>query len=117
MSAWRQKLSLEHVSAARTAIAGTALESPLVQSPFLSKLARTDVLLKLEIAQPIGAFKIRGAANAISVLPDACAGVTCCSTGNHGRGVAYAAKARGLRAVVCMSELVPEAKVEGIRAL
>ncbi|MEP3114595.1 hydroxyectoine utilization dehydratase EutB [Nisaea sp.] len=117
MSAWRQKLSPEHVSAARTAIAGTALETPLVQSPFLSKLARTDVLLKLEIAQPIGAFKIRGAANAISVLPDACAGVTCCSTGNHGRGVAYAAKARGLRAVVCMSELVPEAKVEGIRAL
>ncbi|MEO8531993.1 MAG: pyridoxal-phosphate dependent enzyme, partial [Deltaproteobacteria bacterium] len=44
-------------------------------------------------------------------------GVACCSTGNHGRGVAYAAKARGLRAVVCMSELVPQAKVDGIRAL
>ena len=40
-----------------------------------------------------------------------------CSTGNHGRGVAYAARARGLRAVICMSDLVPQAKVEGIRAL
>jgi threonine dehydratase len=43
--------------------------------------------------------------------------VTCCSTGNHGRGVAYAAARRGMRAVICMSELVPQAKVNGIRAL
>ena len=43
--------------------------------------------------------------------------MTCCSTGNHGRGVAYAAKAKGLRAVVCMSELAPEAKRAGVRAL
>jgi threonine dehydratase len=50
-------------------------------------------------------------------LPDGVAGVTCCSTGNHGRGVAYAARARGIRAVICMSALVPKAKVEGIRAL
>ncbi len=49
--------------------------------------------------------------------PRGSAGVTCCSTGNHGRGVAYAAARRGLRAVVCMSELVPQAKVDGIRAL
>lgn len=112
-----EELSVATVEAARKAIAGTALETPLVPSPFLSARAGSDVLLKLEIAQPIGAFKIRGAANAISVLPDDCPGVTCCSTGNHGRGVAYAAKARGLRAVVCMSELVPDAKVEGIRAL
>jgi threonine dehydratase len=50
-------------------------------------------------------------------LPDGVAGVTCCSTGNHGRGVAYAAARRGIRAVICMSELVPQAKVDGIRAL
>jgi len=111
------ELSLETIEAARKTIAGTALETPLVPSPFLSSRAGADVLLKLEIAQPIGAFKIRGAANAIFALPGDCPGVTCCSTGNHGRGVAYAAKARGLRAVVCMSELVPDAKVEGIRAL
>jgi threonine dehydratase len=75
------------------------------------------LLLKLETAQPIGAFKLRGALNAIAAVPAGAPGVTCCSTGNHGRGVAFAARAAGLRAVVCMSELVPRAKVEGIRAL
>ncbi|WP_319024855.1 hydroxyectoine utilization dehydratase EutB [Nisaea sediminum] len=117
MSDWRRELSKATVEAGRAAIAGIALETPLVPSPFLSARAGTEILLKLELAQPIGAFKIRGAANAITALPADCPGVTCCSTGNHGRGVAYAARARGLRAVVCMSELVPEAKVEGIRAL
>lgn len=117
MSDWRRELSKATVEAARAAIAGIALETPLVPSPFLSAEAGAEILLKLELAQPIGAFKIRGAANAIAALRDDCPGVTCCSTGNHGRGVAYAAKSKGLRAVVCMSELVPEAKVEGIRAL
>jgi len=67
--------------------------------------------------QPIGAFKLRGAMNAVAALPEGTGGVTCCSTGNHGRGVAFAAAARGLRAVICMSSLVPQAKVAGIRAL
>lgn len=103
-------------SAARV-IAGVADATPLVPSPFLTARAGHEVLLKLEIAQPIGAFKLRGALNAIAGLDEGGAGVTCCSTGNHGRGVAYAARARGLRAVICMSELVPQAKVDGIRAL
>ena len=110
-------LMLADVFAARRRIAGTALETPLVPSPHLSALAGHEFLLKLEICQPIGAFKLRGAANAVLSLPDGVAGVTCCSTGNHGRGVAWAARARGLRAVICMSELVPRAKVDGIRAL
>ena len=50
-------------------------------------------------------------------LPEGTRGVTCCSTGNHGRGVACAAAKRGLRAVICMSSLVPKAKVDGIKAL
>jgi threonine dehydratase len=110
-------LSLASIYAARRAIAGTAIETPLVPSPYLSSIAGHDVLLKLEMTQPIGAFKLRGAANAISALPDGIAGVTCCSTGNHGRGVAFAARARGLRAVICMTKLVPQAKVDGIKAL
>jgi threonine dehydratase len=110
-------LILADVLAARRRIAATAVETPLVPSPFLSARAGREVLLKLEICQPIGAFKLRGAANAILALPGTVAGVTCCSTGNHGRGVAWAARARGIRAVVCMSSLVPEAKVAGIRAL
>ncbi|WP_163850196.1 hydroxyectoine utilization dehydratase EutB [Pseudooceanicola aestuarii] len=108
---------LMDIFAARRAIAGVADNTPLVPSPYHSDRLGQELLLKLEIAQPIGAFKLRGALNAVSRLPEGTAGVTCCSTGNHGRGVAYAARARGLRAVICMSALVPQTKVDGIRAL
>lgn len=108
---------LADVYDARRVIAGTAVRTPLVPSPYMTRQAGQDFLLKLETTQPIGAFKLRGAANAILRLASEAKGVVCCSTGNHGRGVAYAAAARGIRAVVCMSALVPKAKVEGIRAL
>jgi threonine dehydratase len=107
---------LADVLAAAQVIAGVADATPLVPSPHMSGVCGHDFLLKLENMQPIGAFKLRGALNAVAGVREA-AGVTCCSTGNHGRGVAYAARARGMRAVICMSELVPQAKVDGIRAL
>ncbi len=110
-------LSLAEVLSARQAIAGTAVRTPLVPSAFLEQLTGREFLLKLEFAQPTGAFKLRGAANALAQVPADAAGVVCCSTGNHGRAVAYAARARGLRALVCLSALVPEAKRQGIRAL
>src|SRR6056297_137958 len=108
--------TLADIHAAANTIRGVADATPLVPSPFMSDRAGVEFLLKLENMQPIGAFKLRGALNAVAGVADA-AGVTCCSTGNHGRGVAYAAQARGMRAVVCMSDLVPQAKVDGIRAL
>lgn len=110
-------LDLSHVLAARRTIGKGAVRTPLVPSPHLSRIAGQDFLLKLELTQPTGAFKLRGALNAIASLPANTVGVTCCSTGNHGRAVAYGARSRGLRAVVCMSALVPGVKVEGIRAL
>ncbi|MEO4043321.1 hydroxyectoine utilization dehydratase EutB [Hoeflea sp. CAU 1731] len=110
-------LSLADILAARKTIAGMADATPLVPSPHMRTVAGQEFLLKLENMQPIGAFKLRGALNAVMNLPEGVKGVTCCSTGNHGRGVAYAAGLRGLRAVICMSELVPQAKVEGVRAL
>jgi threonine dehydratase len=110
-------LDLSHVLAARRTIGQGAVRTPLVPSPHLSRIAGQEFLLKLELTQPTGAFKLRGAFNAIASLPANTIGVTCCSTGNHGRAVAYAARSRGLRAVVCMSALVPDVKVEGIRAL
>ena len=76
-----------------------------------------ELLLKLENMQPIGAFKIRGALNAVANIPQDAKGVVAASTGNHGRGVAYAAKARGIPAVIAMSSMVPQVKVDGIRAL
>ncbi|HUF88111.1 MAG TPA: hydroxyectoine utilization dehydratase EutB [Thermohalobaculum sp.] len=114
-------LTLADIFAARRRIAGVAAVTPLVPSPFMQQRTGHDFLLKLETTQPIGAFKLRGAANAVLQQPegtrDGTRGVTCCSTGNHGRGVAYAARARGLRAVVCMSSLVPQTKIDGIEAL
>jgi threonine dehydratase len=110
-------LSLADVLAARQAISGIAARTPLVPSPYLTGQLGADFLLKLEIAQPTGAFKLRGAANAVASVPEGAPGAVCCSTGNHGRSVAYAAARRGLRAVVCLSSLVPEAKVAGILGL
>ena len=108
---------LSHIQAARSVLNGIADATPFVPSPYMSMRAGHEFLLKLETCQPIGAFKLRGAVNAVMSLPEGVAGVTCCSTGNHGRGVAWAAARRGIRAVICMSELVPKAKVDGIRAL
>ncbi len=88
----------------------------MVPSPFMEKQTGQPFWMKLEIGQDTGAFKLRGATNAIRALGDV-PGVVCCSTGNHGRAVAHAATRAGLRAVVCMSRLVPEAKVARIRAM
>ena len=73
--------------------------------------------LKLENEQPIGAFKIRGAYNAIRKLNDAARkrGVITYSSGNHGQAVAYAAKQFGVRAVVTMPETAPAVKVAGVK--
>ncbi len=113
------KVTLADVYAARTAIAGLVRRTPLRHSPSLSKLTGAEVHLKLETTHDTGAFKIRGATNFVARLDDESRsrGVVTVSTGNHGRGVALAAKRAGVRAVVCMSELVPANKVEAIRAL
>ncbi|MRG73133.1 hydroxyectoine utilization dehydratase EutB [Alphaproteobacteria bacterium HT1-32] len=92
--------------------------TPLAPSPSLSDASGSDVYLKLEHHQLTGSFKLRGATNAILCLSDEqkAKGVVGASTGNHGRGLAYAARQAGVRCIICMSELVPSNKVEGIRA-
>lgn len=111
-------VTLQSIYAARSAIRGIAVRTPLVPAPALAG-ATGEVRLKLETAQPIGAFKIRGAANALARLPPAALGrgVVCASTGNHGRAVAYAARRLGVHATVCMSRLVPDNKLAAIRRL
>jgi threonine dehydratase len=90
---------------------GIARRTPLV---YVEELG---VHLKLENEQPMGAFKIRGAYNAIRKLPDAARrrGVITYSSGNHGQAVAYAAQHFGIRAVVTMPETAPKVKVDGVR--
>jgi len=110
---------LAAIRQARRAIAATVQRAPLLPAASLSARFGQEILLKLESLQPTGAFKLRGATNAISRLSaeQRKHGVGCCSTGNHGRALAYAAKRAGIRAVVCLSALVSENKVEAIRAL
>jgi threonine dehydratase len=112
------EVALQHIYEARAVIHGIACRTPLVPAPRLSTPDR-QVLLKLETAQPIGAFKIRGAANALARLrpEERQRGVVCASTGNHGRAVAFAAARLGVPACVCLSRLVPAVKVTAIEAL
>jgi threonine dehydratase len=104
---------------ARERIAGEVPETPLVPSLAFSERLGRDVRLKLETLQPTGAFKLRGATNKLLSLTDdeRVRGVVAISSGNHGRGIAYAARKLGMRAVICMGSLVPGNKVEAIRAL
>ena len=112
-------IGLEEIEAARERIATTIRQTPVNLSEKLSTVAGVPVHLKLEHLQHTGSFKLRGAANAVARLSDKerAAGVVGVSTGNHGRGLAHAAKAAGVRSVICMSRLVPQVKVDGIRAL
>ncbi|MBM3519097.1 MAG: hydroxyectoine utilization dehydratase EutB [Alphaproteobacteria bacterium] len=112
-------ITLQDIYAARSRIAGLARRTPLVPSPSLAGRLGGEVRLKLETLQDIGAFKIRGAANRILDLSPAerGRGVVTVSTGNHGRAVASAARAAGVRAVVCLSRLVPAFKVAAIEGL
>ncbi|GGB46314.1 hydroxyectoine utilization dehydratase EutB [Roseibium aquae] len=110
-------LKLSDILAAKRALLGRVARTPLVPAPNLSRKLGTDLHLKMETMQPTGAFKLRGATNAAAHVPAGTHTLTCCSTGNHGRGVAYAARALGRKAVVCMSRLVPQTKIDGIKAL
>ena len=95
-----------------------AVETPLHNAPFLSERLNNTVLVKREDLQPVFSFKIRGAYNKISQLPEAdrARGVVCASAGNHAQGVALAAKKLGIRAVIVMPTTTPDIKVRGVRS-
>lgn len=111
-------VTLDDIESARARIAGSIASTGMVRSDSLSTLLGQDVHLKLEHQQTTGSFKLRGATNAVLRLADEQKrnGVVGVSTGNHGRGLAYAARNAGVRCIICMSELVPRNKVDGIRA-
>lgn len=110
---------LADFEAARERIAGIVERTAMVASPSLADHCGLPVLLKLEHRQVTGSFKLRGASNAVAMLPedDRRRGVVAASTGNHGRALAYAARRKGIRAIICMSRLVPENKLAEIRRL
>src|SRR5437867_202868 len=104
-------VSAQDVREAAAGLAGVAVRTPL---RFIETL---NVYLKLESLQPIGAFKLRGAYNAVRRLPEAARrnGVITYSSGNHGQALAYAAQLVGVRAVVVMPETAPAVKVAGVK--
>lgn len=107
------------IESARQRIQAHILRTPLVSSTALSEICGSPIHLKLEHHQLTGSFKLRGATNTILSLCDTekQRGVATFSTGNHGRALAHAAKNAGVRCIVCMSDLVPQNKIAGIRAL
>ncbi|WP_379062604.1 hydroxyectoine utilization dehydratase EutB [Mesorhizobium sp. UC22_110] len=112
-------VTFQHILVARDRIVGKIAATPIVVSTSLSERLGVPVYLKLEHRQTTGSFKLRGASNAIAWLDaeDRKRGVVAASTGNHGRALSFSARLEGMRAVICMSKLVPSNKVEEIRRL
>jgi threonine dehydratase len=110
-------IELAEILAARERIRGTVVRTPLVRLALGPNAP--DVRVKLENLQPIGAYKLRGAANAIALLSDAerRRGVWTISAGNAGQGVAYAARALGVPCTVVTFDSAPENKLQRMRAL
>jgi threonine dehydratase len=107
------------VLAAAHRLRGVVERTPLVSSPALSERAGGDVFLKSEHRQRTGSFKIRGAYNALAAL-DAetrARGVVASSAGNHGLGLAWAAKELGVRVKVFVPASAPAVKRQGIASL
>ena len=110
-------ITLSDVREAQKRIAATIARTPLVKLELGPEFP--DIRLKLENLQPINAYKLRGAANAVAMLPEAerARGVWTISAGNAGQGVAYAARKAGVPCTVVAIETAPAAKIERMRAL
>src|SRR6202163_4720649 len=110
-------IELAEIREARERIAGTIVRTPLVKLQLGA--GAPDIRLKLENLQPINAYKLRGAANAVAMLSDSerKRGVWTISAGNAGQGVAYAARQAGVPCTVVVIETAPKSKIERMRAL
>ncbi|MGH9364404.1 MAG: threonine ammonia-lyase [Thermoanaerobaculia bacterium] len=112
-------LTVDLIEEARRFLAGRVRRTPLEESPALSKVVGAPVFLKLENLQATGSFKLRGALFRLSLLSEdeKRAGISTCSGGNHGKAVAYAAKALGLTPTITVPSSVDEAKHRAMVAL
>jgi len=110
-------VALDEIRAARARIAGTIVRTPLVRLELGPDYP--DIRLKLENLQPINAYKLRGAANAVAMLSESerRGGVWTISAGNAGQGVAYAARKAGVPCTVVVIETAPASKIDRMKAL
>jgi threonine dehydratase len=111
-------LKLLDFERAREVVAPIVRRTPLVRAETLSERAGAPVYLKLENLQRTGSFKIRGATFRLATLSDRERekGIVACSSGNHGRAVAFVAQRFGIPATVCVPEWVDPVKLSGIRS-
>ena len=110
--------TIEDVRSAAERIKGLAVVTPLIEHPALNERVGGRVLLKAENLQRVGAFKFRGAYNAVSRIDRARypGGVVACSSGNHAQGVAAAATLRGMPSLIVMPADAPAVKVRRTKA-
>jgi threonine dehydratase len=110
-------VSLADIQQAQCLLKGVATRTPLLE--WTAPDAERKLFLKLENLQPIGAFKLRGAYNKVASLTDEerRRGVISYSSGNHAQGVAYAARALGVKAIIVMPNNAPKNKFEATAAL
>src|ERR687897_529280 len=110
-------IELAEIKEASARIAETIVRTPLVRLELGSNYP--DIRLKLENLQPINAYKLRGAANAVAMLSQSerARGVWTISAGNAGQGVAYAARKAGVPCSVVAIETAPLSKLERMKAL
>jgi len=112
-------VGLREIEAASQRLAGVAVRTPLLPADALSEVVGADVRLKCENLQRAGSFKIRGAYNFVSQIPEERVrnGIITYSSGNHAQAVALAAKLKGVRSVVVMPTTSPAVKREGAKRL
>ncbi len=111
-------VSLDDIRAAAERVRGAAVRTPALAVPWPGPDPAHPFFIKCENLQPMGAFKVRGAFNMLAQLSDGqrARGVVTYSSGNHGQGVAMAAHAMGVHAVIVMPTTAPAVKVEGVRS-
>jgi threonine dehydratase len=110
-------ITIDEIERARERISRNILRTPLVRLE--TGAGGPDIRLKLENLQPTNSYKLRGAMNAVAMLPEAARerGVWTISAGNAGQGIAYAARQAGVACSVVVIETAPAAKIERMKAL
>ncbi|MHA2142550.1 MAG: threonine ammonia-lyase [Candidatus Thorarchaeota archaeon] len=111
--------TFDDILAAQKRISSYLKPTPLISYPTINDLVGTEVHIKHENSQPVGAFKVRGGVNLISRLSDKEKerGVIGASTGNHGQSIAYASRIFDVKATIVMPEKANPGKVAAMKAL
>ncbi len=109
--------SLDDIETASRRISPYAHQTPIMTCGTLNRMVEAELFFKCENLQKVGAFKFRGAANAVFSLSEEQAekGVCTHSSGNHAQALALAAALKGIKSYIIMPEVAPTVKVDGVR--